>query len=420
MRIVILTIGSRGDVQPYLALGLGLQRAGYDVRVATHAIHQDFVTSHGLAFADVEGDPREMMQRDAGQGWLESGSNVLSFMREFVRLAGPIADKLLADAWEACRDADAIVYSLLGFPGYHVAEKTKVPCFSAPLQPLTRTRAFPSMNMPALPLGGGYNWLTHLFNEQLFWQLFRGPVNRWRRETLGLPALPFKGPFDRLYEEREPFIYGYSPSVIPKPADWPDDHYVTGYWFLDAPADWQPPADLLDFLQSGPPPVYIGFGSMSGRTAQQLVETALEAVTLAKQRAILLGGWADVGNGNLPDYIFRVDSIPHDWLFPRVAAVVHHGGAGTTAAGLRAGVPSILTPFFADQPFWGQRVCQLGVGPRPIPRKQLTAERLAAAITAAVTDREMRARAAALGEKIRAEDGVARAVEIIRRQIAAL
>jgi UDP:flavonoid glycosyltransferase YjiC (YdhE family) len=402
-------------------LGLGLLRAGYDVRVATHAIHREFVTGHGLGFADVEGDPREIMERDAGQAWLESGSNPLRFMREFTRLAGPLADKLLADAWEACRDADAIVISTLGFPGYHVAEKTKVPCFSAPLQPLTRTRAFPSLSMPVIPaLGGGYNWATHFVTEQLFWQFFREPVNRWRRESLGLPPTPFKGPFDRLYEERLPFIYGYSPTVIPKPADWPDCHHVTGYWFLNAPPDWQPPAALLDFLQSGPPPVYIGFGSMSGRTAQQLAETAVEAVTRAKQRAILLGGWAEVGHRHLPDHIFRVNSIPHDWLFPRVAAVVHHGGAGTTAAGLRAGVPSILTPLFADQPFWGERVAQLGVGPQPIPRKQLTPERLAAAITTALADKDMRARAAALGEKIRAEDGVARAVEIIERHLGAL
>jgi UDP:flavonoid glycosyltransferase YjiC (YdhE family) len=219
-------------------------------------------------------------------------------------------------------------------------------------------------------------------------------------------------------ERASRFFYGFSEFVVPRPRDWPDWHYITGYWFLDGTDDWAPPVGLIDFLSSGPKPIYVGFGSMSGRTARELAGLAIEAVTLAKQRAVLLGGWAELPERDLPDHIYAIESAPHDWLFPRMAAVVHHGGAGTTAAGLRAGVPSVIAAFFADQPYWGRRVHALGVGPKPILRKELTPQRLAEAIAQAVTEREMQRRASALGEKIRSEDGVARAVERVSKYTA--
>jgi UDP:flavonoid glycosyltransferase YjiC (YdhE family) len=203
--------------------------------------------------------------------------------------------------------------------------------------------------------------------------------------------------------------------VIPKPADWDGQMHVTGYWFLDPVDDWNPPADLLEFLQAGSPPVFIGFGSMSTRNPEETTHLILQALACTQQRAIMLSGWGGLHKANLPDTVYMLDSIPFSWLFPRVAVVVHHGGAGTTSAGLRAGVPSIIVPFFADQPYWGQRVADLRVGPAPIPRKKLTAERLAQAIQTAVTDQAMRQRAADLGVKIRAEDGIARAVEIVQQ-----
>jgi sterol 3beta-glucosyltransferase len=171
-----------------------------------------------------------------------------------------------------------------------------------------------------------------------------------------------------------PILYGFSPSVIPAPSDWNGNTFITGYWFVDESENWQPPTALLDFLQSGSPPVYIGFGSMSNRNPEQTADLVIQALALTNQRAILLSGWSGLQKANTPDSIFMIDSIPHSWLFPRVSAVVHHGGASTTAAGLKAGVPSVIIPFFGDQPFWGQRVADLGVGPKPIPRKKLTAE----------------------------------------------
>jgi sterol 3beta-glucosyltransferase len=188
---------------------------------------------------------------------------------------------------------------------------------------------------------------------------------------------------------------------------------VTGCWFLDREAEWQPPRELVDFLKAGPAPVYVGFGSMYSSNPQEVTEMVLHALARVKQRGILQTGWGGLSNADLPDDVFAVDSIPHDWLFPQMASVVHHGGSGTTAAGLRAGMPTVIIPFFADQPFWGARVFELGAGPAPIPKKRLTLERLADAICAATSDEVIRGRASALGERIRAEDGVTQAVEVL-------
>jgi len=417
MHITITTIGSRGDVQPCVALGLGLKQAGYQVRIASHGIFANLIGRCGLEFAPIEGNPRQTMEGQSGQAWLESGRNLLAFARGMQRVMDrtPI-EKTLADTLEACRDTNAIIYSLFGAAGYHVAEMLGVPSLFALLQPFSRTRKFPAITLNR-SLGGRLNWMTHRIVEQMIWQMARTPYNRWRRESLKLKPLPFSGPFDMLYQKREPFVYGFSEHVVPRPRDWPDWHHITGYWFLDSADDWSPPASLVDFLSSGPKPIYVGFGSMSGRTARQLADLTVEAVTLAKQRAVLLGGWAEAHERELPDHIYAVESAPHEWLFPRVAAVVHHGGAGTTAAGLRAGVPSVIIPFFADQPYWGWRIHALGVGPKPIMRKELTAKRLAEAITRTVADEEMRRHAAELGEQIRAEDGIGTAVAIITQYL---
>ena len=423
MLITIVTAGSRGDVQPYAALALGLRRAGHRVRLATHENFRAFVTGHGLEFTPIRGDPQAILRGAAADAWLASGRhrNMLRFAREMRRVATPLVEQMLADFWHACQGADAVIFSLVGLASWHVAERLGVPRAAAFLQPVTRTRAFPTIGLPAaLPLGrfgAAFNWATHVVAEQLMWQPVRSRVNRWRSATLGLPALSLEGPFRAMERQRVPVLYGFSPTVVPKPADWGDWVDVTGYWFLGPPPDWRPPPALEAFLAAGPPPVYVGFGSMTPSNAARLTATALEALERTGQRGVLLKGWGALGEGALPPWALAVDDVPHAWLFPRTAAVVHHGGAGTTGAGLRAGVPSVLTPLGFDQPFWGSRVAALGVGPPPVSRRALTAERLAAAIRAAVTDEGMRARAARLGERIRAEDGVGRAVEAFERHL---
>jgi UDP:flavonoid glycosyltransferase YjiC (YdhE family) len=238
-------------------------------------------------------------------------------------------------------------------------------------------------------------------------------VNRWREEVLNLAPLPKKVPIKKWIIEGKTCLYGFSPHVLPRPPEWGDEAHITGYWFLKRPADWQPPADLVDFLESGSPPVFIGFGSMVDRNPEEVTEMVLKALALSRQRGVLHTGWGCLGNGVFSDNVFNIDSIPFDWLFPKMSIVVHHGGAGTTATGLQAGVPSILVPFFADQHFWAWRVRELGVGPRAVSRKKLSAERLATVINATLKDKEMKTRAAALGQAIRSEDGVGQAVRDI-------
>jgi UDP:flavonoid glycosyltransferase YjiC (YdhE family) len=383
MHITVLAVGTRGDVQPFVAVGSRLQAEGHRVRIGTHDVHESFVNSHGLEFANLGENPQELMRTHTGQEWLGSGRNPVKFWRKFYKLVDRTVARGLADAHEACRGTDAIIYTFFGSAGMHIAEKLGVPRIFALLQPFTRTRAFAAPQIPPLMPGGTYNRLTYFVAEQMAWQLGRRWVNTWRAQSLGLPRIPIRGPMRDLYRYGEPFLYGFSEHVVPRPSDWPATHRISGYWFLDQASHWEPPETLADFLASGPPPV------------------------------ILLGGWAEAGSLDGSDDVLTITSAPHDWLFPRVSAVVHHGGAGTTAAGLRAGRPTLVVPFFADQPFWGRRVHELGAGPEPLSPKKLTADRLAQAILQTVTDPAIETRAGALGEKIREEDGVRRAAEII-------
>jgi UDP:flavonoid glycosyltransferase YjiC (YdhE family) len=257
------------------------------------------------------------------------------------------------------------------------------------------------------------NRFSHHLTRQIFWQGFRSADRLARRQVLQLQPAPLWGPYRSTYLQGMPTLYGFSPSVIPPPPDWGEDTHVTGYWFLDPDQGWQPNSGLLAFLESGPPPVYVGFGSMGNRNPQATAALVARALDMSGQRAVLSSGWGGMEVDDLPESVFLVGSVPHTWLFPRMASVVHHGGAGTTAAGLRAGVPSVVVPFFGDQPFWGRRVHELGAGPEPIPRRHLSAGRLARAIENAVSDPGMSQRAAELGARIRNEDGLARAAAVI-------
>jgi len=413
MRATILTAGSRGDVQPYVALGAGLRAAGHEVRLATHGIFEPLARAHGLGFHAVAGNPEEMIQDELGHAWLESDRSPVRFVRGFRRIMGPVVHAATRDALAACQGADLIITSGVGFyMGYSIAEELGAPLLQAYLQPIHPTRAFPSAIFPTRYHGGPwFNLLTHVGGGQLFWQLMRPLMNTARREILGLAPFSVVGPFFDMQRRAMPVAYGYSPSVLPKPREWPAHIHVTGYWFLPD-TEWAPPPELADFLAAGPPPVYVGFGSMGDRDPERTTAIVLDALRRAGRRGLLLTGWAGLAQGDLPDDVFKIEQAPHGWLFPRMAAVVHHGGAGTTAAGLRAGVPSVVVPFFADQPFWARRVLSLGVSPRPISRWSLAAGRLADAIRAAVIDEGMRRRAAALGARIRAEDGVGGAVAL--------
>ena len=415
MRIAIIALGSQGDVQPYIALGKGLKVAGHDVRLLTHENFDKLVSSHGLEFYPMQGNVQELIETPEMRELTEKG-NFLTMTLRTAKETERVAIRWAQAGLEACRGMDLLLAGVGGlYLSLAFAEKLELPLLQAHVFPFTPTKTFPSVLFPQSlnRYGGTVNWLSHQLLRQIIWQGSRAGDTAARKQVLNLPVSSFFSPRKSPHLHRYPTLYGFSPSVISKPSDWHNTH-VTGYWFLDAAPDWTPPSDLVDFLQAGSPPVYIGFGSMGNRNPEETADLVLQALAKTGQRAIMLSGWSGMRKENLPDSAYLIDSIPHSWLFPRVAAVVHHGGAGTTAAGLRAGVPTVIIPFFGDQGFWGQRVAKLGVGTEPIPRKQLTAERLAQVIQTAVTDQMMRQRAAALGAKIRAEDGIASAVAVIQ------
>jgi sterol 3beta-glucosyltransferase len=421
MRLTIPTTGSRGDVQPYIALGLGLQAAGHRVCIATHADFETLVREYGLDFFAIEADGRALQASAHGDRMLKAGGNPVAFLREFVRLREPLVRSLLQKCYEACREADGVLLTTTSpLIGFCAAEKLGIPTFRTSLQPTALSRFHPNFLFPAppqwLPAQGLYNLFSHLFVGVTLWQMWRPTINAARKEVLDLPPLPLGSP-GRAFMKASFTLDGYSSLVAPKPRDWPDNHHLTGYWFLDAAPGWRPPVELEGFLASGAPPVCVGFGCNHNTNAADITAMVVRALKRTGQRGLFLTGWGGLEAIPRSDQFLTLESAPHSWLYPRMTAVVHHGGAGSTAAGLRAGVPSLLVPFTSDQPFWARRVQILGAGPAPIPRKELSAERLESAINQAVADAVLKQRAAEVGRLIRAEDGVGNAVGLFQRHI---
>ncbi|MEO8394257.1 MAG: glycosyltransferase [Chloroflexota bacterium] len=414
MNILILTIGSRGDIQPFVALGKGLKAAGHDVTVCTAQTFEAFVSENGLRYATMTDELIRLGQTSQGKAVMDSGGKGFGLIQK----VKPILRTMFDQAWDAASAAplDALIYHPKTLAGYHIAEKLKIPVFmSMPLPAYTPTRAFANPIFGInLRLGGTLNRWSFAITRAAS-APYLDVINDWRLAHGLSPRSRFASEIVLPDGRAMPTLYCYSPQVIPTPADWLGTTVATGYWFLDQPSNWQPSSALVDFLNAGEPPVYVGFGSMAGSDPQAKARLVLDALRQTGQRGLLASGWGGLKADALPKDVFMIDQAPHDWLFPRMKAVVHHGGAGTTAAGLRAGKPMIICPFFGDQPFWGQRIYELGLGAQPIPQKKLTAETLASALQTVVADRDMAQRAAALSEKICAEDGITRAVEIIER-----
>ena len=409
-----MALGSRGDVLPCATLGRALQGAGHEVRFATFEGFRELVAAHGLAFHPVQGDAQAIMLSGGGRALAESGQSVPRMAAGVMRSFGALARDYARDfSGLASVPTDLIINQLPGgLYGWDVAEALGVPMVAAAVMPLVPTGRAPMLAFPlwSSPLPG-YNLATHWLAYQIVWQAFRPTINRWRREVLGLGRAPWWGIFGET-RRRVPVLNGFSRHVVPRPPDWGDQVQVTGYWFPEE-VEWQPPEDLVRFLEGGPRPVFVGFGSMPVRDAEGTTALVLEALRRSGQRGIVHAGWGGVGGRDLPAWAYPLDYAPYGWLFPRMAAVVHHGGSGTTAFGLRAGVPSLAVPFLFDQFYWGRRIAELGVGPAPLPFAKLTAEGLAAAVDAAVNDGQMGQRARALGDRIQAEDGLGTAVGVV-------
>jgi sterol 3beta-glucosyltransferase len=415
MKITIFAAGSQGDIQPCVSLSKGLQRAGYLVTLAAPEDFAGYVQKHEVGFYPLRGDVQKIMASDTGRKFMEtSGANPIKSIRAIRTMIAPVMMRMIEDAYTACRDADALICLGVFSPfGQSIAEALNIPNINLEPTPLLPTRVFPAPSWPIQKnLGGLHNYLSGIAMLQVIWQWY-SPFVRDFRQRLGLPACNAARFYQAL--RSTPMLGAYSPSIIPHPADWPANIHVTGNFFLDQQADWQPPAELKAFLEAGSPPVYVGFGSMAGRNPEKLAKIILDALAKSGQRGLLLTGWGGLRAELVPDNVFVLDSAPHRWLFPRMAAVVHHGGAGTTAEGLRAGVPNVIVPFAFDQFFWGARIKELGLGPDPIPQKELTADRLANAIRISGSDAGMRQRANSCGAAIRAENGIGNAVEIIKQ-----
>jgi sterol 3beta-glucosyltransferase len=415
MNITILTFGTRGDVEPHLALAIGLQRRGHRVKLVAPAGYADWIRSHGVAVHvqsvsvdDKHSKPESLPRVPADRprkSRRERAAAELAWHKTF-----------LDDYWAASADADLILQAGFAYGGIDVALQRGVPIAFLFPHPITPTREAMCYRSPLrVSLGGSHNYLSHWISMRHAWGTFGPPINSWRAERFNLPPWPS---YRHMVEAvaGAPTLCAYSESVVPRYGDWPDTDIVTGYWFLDLDPAWQPPADLVRFLEAGPPPIHVGFGSMRLHFPERATRIVLEAIRRSGQRAVVSLGKGDaLKRLPAPDTVHYIDSIPHRWLFPRMAAVVHHGGAGTTAAVLNAGVPGVVVPIAYDQFGWSQRIRQLGVGAGSGHVATTTAGRLTRMIRRVIEDRDLRRRAAALGETIRSERGVDVAVDIIER-----
>lgn len=436
LSICIMVVGTRGDVQPFLAIALRLQQDGHRVRLATHAIYRDLVMGFGVEFYPLGGDPKELAAYMVKTGGHLIPTKVATIQKDLPRNLQMI-DEVLHSTWPAVSAADpegggegvkgppfraqAIISNPVTYGHIHVAERLGVPLHIMFPQPWVPTLAFPHplANMPYTGKAQKRNYLSYKLVDLLMWQGTEGIVNAFRTEVLGLRKIR-KGDGGReiLHDLRIPHAFMWSPALVPKPEDWGDLYDVVGTVILkEAKSSYTPPFELKAFLDAKQDPIFVGFGSMVLEDPKGTTEMIIKAALQAHVRVLIQSSWSNMaGDLTLPDHVFLLGNCPHDWLMPRVSAVVHHGGAGTTAAGLLAGKPTFIVPFFGDQPFWGWAVHRAGVGVPPCPIKELTTDKLRTAFEALQTTK-MRECALQLQAKLHQENGVEEAVRCFYRHL---
>jgi UDP:flavonoid glycosyltransferase YjiC (YdhE family) len=415
-------------VQPFVALGRELKNHyGHRIRLATHGTFKKFVEENGLEFFNIGGDPAELMAFMVKNPGLIPGLKSLKDGDVGKRQKGMA--EILQGCWKSCADVDevkedddtegvvrpkpfvanAIIANPPSFAHIHCAQKLGIPLHLMFTMPWSATKAFPhplANIKSADPNGSMTNEMSYTIVDMMTWQGLGRLTNKFRTDTLGLGQLTQAAATTMLHRLKIPYTYCWSPALIPKPKDWGPHISLSGFFFLSLASNYQPEPDLAAFLAAGPPPVYIGFGSIVVEDPNAMTEMIFEAVKKTGQRALVSKGWGGLGGDELskPDGVFMLGNCPHDWLFQHVSCVVHHGGAGTMSAGIALGRPTVIVPFFGDQPFWGAMVARAGAGPLPIPFKELTADKLAEAILEALKPETLE-RAKELGEKIREEKG---------------
>lgn len=411
MKIVICTMGSRGDVEPYLSLGIELMNLGHEVYISAPAIYRELVGETELKYVEMNSvNPQDMMQIPDIQEAFKSGKMVKSLVLLLKKSKSIIKD-FLKEMYKNTQGMDAVITTMILYGAYDGAEKQKVPCLYTLLNPAIPTREFPTVLAPHIPRF--LYKMSHKCLDKAFWFCFKKQCNWLRKNEWNLPKLK-SCPIDLLKKNKVPILLGYSKEVVPVPADWNESVIVTGYWQRKSKKNYLPNEEVLRFLEaSDKPPVYIGFGSMPIGDPEKVVAMLNKALVRSNERAIVYLSYNKNGQYVNNDRVFYTNSISHDWLFPRVRATVIHGGAGTCAASLKAGKPTIVIPFMGDQTFWGERIYKIGAGPKPVLFKDLTAEKLSGLIKEAVTNKSIVENAIRIGEELRSENGSKDAAEII-------
>lgn len=416
MNISIVTIGSRGDVQPYIALALGLNKNGHKVKIITNENFKEFIESYNVDFYPVEGDIREILNSEIGKKTLESGYS-FNFLKHFFSILSEYFETLLDAVIQATNDTELIIFSPLAFISHSVAEYRNIKSISACLQPMNKTKDFPSFIFSEkLGFIPGYNEISHTILDLASWSLVQKSVNKILFKKFK-QTIKFSDKKRFLEKTNFNYLYGFSKYIIPKPIDWSENHHITGYWFLESQENWSPSKELLDFLNTDKKIIYAGFGSMVNRNPEESSIIILDAIKGSDIKLIVTTGWGGLKIDNITENIYVTDQIPHDWLFPKINAAIHHCGAGTTSAVLKAGIPSISVPFFSDQPFWANRIYNLGLSTKPINRKDLNSSNLRSAIKESLDNSNMINRCKIMGDKVSSENGVMNAVRIIENII---
>ena len=425
MRITLITSGSRGDVEPYVALAEGLRDSGHIVTIATEARYETFILERRLKFFSIPGDTIAAINSPEGHKALNKKNNTESFFNHLTNASAPMATEIILHCLEACKNAEHIICTHFSLhTGYFLSQQLGIPFSMASVNPMVscETSEFHNMMFPLGPswLPGfadrTYNSFSHKTVRELWWKSYRNIyTGAWKSAcNITLPAS------DPLKTVKQPLsLFGYSPSVLKKPKDWSNNHHVCGYWLLKADDNWTVPTELEKFINEGTQPIYIGFGSMNNSMLKngEVENLILDTVARTKQRAVILKQGLNFEAGQIADNIFATGPVPFKYLFQKMKLLVHHGGAGTTALGLEAGIPSVLTPLIVDQRFWAWRAEKIGVAPAPLHWHGVTSAKLASAINNWVDNNAAKKRSEELGEKLQRENGVETAVRIFNEAI---
>lgn len=421
-RILLLTQGTRGDVDPFVALGVALQQRGYSVRLGAPVDHEDYVEGYGLPFVRCGESVRRFLDRPevsslvmSLRGSLEAPRSTLKGLKVTRR----VLESTLRDSLDAAREADAVIAHPVIHTLPDIAEGFGIPTIVAALQPTAPTAKHPITIVPSRTLGGPLNRASFQLYRMQRWMLHK-EIGELRREFFDLPPPARLSPAHALEGRPFPILHAFSTAVAPEPEDQPPYCHQTGYWFLEPRQAWTPPDDFRRFLDAGETPIYAGFGSMPAVRRTEVTRAFGKALKSLGLRAVVATGWGALDSAILESFggtIFPIRDAPHPFLFPMMRAVVHHGGAGTTAAGLRSGKPTLTVPFAFDQYWWGRRVHELGVGPAPLPVIELSQRKLEARLAELVGTPSYASAAHSLAERIAGEDGLGDAVRHIANLI---